>query len=400
MNKTPKLRFPEFSGEWEEDTLSKVSDVRDGTHDSPRYVEEGFPFITSKNLLENGKLDFSNVTYINKDDFDNYNKRSKVDKGDILFGMIGTIGNPAIVDREGFAIKNVALIKEKIKLKNSYLIQLLKSNIISRKFYKLNVGGTQKFIALGVIRDLLISIPAIEEQEKLASFFSLIDDKIEKQQKKVEALEEYKKGMLQKIFSREIRFKKENEEDYPEWEKGTMREIISEDLHPIEKPNTAYWRLGIRSHGKGTFHEFITDPSQVDMATLYEVKKNGLVVNITFAWEHAIAITDEVDEGKLVSHRFPTYKFKNNAYYKFYKYYLLRPIFKYQLSNASPGGAGRNRVLNKKQFLEIPTIIPTVEEQSKIARFLSKIDEKLEKEQQKLEALNQWKKGLLQQMFV
>lgn len=78
--------------------------------------------------------------------------------------------------------------------------------------------------------------------------------------------------------------------------------------------------------------------------------KNMLIVNITFAWEHAIAITDANDEGKLVSHRFPTYDFNENALYDFYKYYILLPKFKYCLLNASPGGAGRNRVLNKKQF--------------------------------------------------
>ena len=134
MSKAPKLRFKKFSGDWEEKKLQNVSDVRDGTHDSPKYVTEGYPFVTSKNLMKNGKIDFSDISYITEEDYININKRSKVDVGDILFGMIGTIGNPVIVEQDGFAIKNVALIKEKDKLLNRYLIQVLKSSVIDRQF--------------------------------------------------------------------------------------------------------------------------------------------------------------------------------------------------------------------------------------------------------------------------
>ncbi|MDZ7778093.1 MAG: restriction endonuclease subunit S [Bacteroidales bacterium] len=89
--KVPKYRFPEFEkdGEWKEKKLGEICDVRDGTHDSPKYVSEGFPLITSKNLLENGKMDFDNVSYITKNDYEKINQRSKVEIGDILFGMIG-----------------------------------------------------------------------------------------------------------------------------------------------------------------------------------------------------------------------------------------------------------------------------------------------------------------------
>lgn len=199
-----KIRFRKDDGgeypEWDEKKLNYVSDVRDGTHDSPTYVENGYPFITSKNLLKTGKIDFDNITYISQKDYININKRSKVDKGDILFGMIGTIGNPVLVNNEGFAIKNVALIKEKNKLKNKYLIYFLNSSIISKQFYKLNTGGTQKFIALELIRNLNILIPSNEEQEKIANFFSKVDLLIEKQNKRLDELKMWKKGLLQKLF--------------------------------------------------------------------------------------------------------------------------------------------------------------------------------------------------------
>lgn len=199
-----KLRFKDDEGrnypEWEEKKLSEVSDVRDGTHDSPKYVESGYRFITSKNLSSNGKIDFSDISYISEEDYININKRSKVDIGDILFGMIGTIGNPVLVEESEFAIKNVALIKEKDDLLNKYLIQVLNSSIISRQFYTLNSGGTQKFIALGVIRDLVIPVPNKEEQIKIANFLCNLDKRIDKEQEKLDSLNEYKKGLLQQMF--------------------------------------------------------------------------------------------------------------------------------------------------------------------------------------------------------
>jgi type I restriction enzyme S subunit len=198
----PKVRFPEFEGdgEWVENELGKICDVRDGTHDSPKYVSDGYPLITSKNLFENGAMDFENVSYLTQEDYDKINQRSKVDVGDILFGMIGTIGNPVIVKRDGFAIKNVALIKTKGLLEQEYLIQLLKSNYIDMQFQKANAGGILKFIALGMIRKLIIPTPKKEEQQKIASCLSAVDELITAQQEKIEQLQQHKKGLMQGLF--------------------------------------------------------------------------------------------------------------------------------------------------------------------------------------------------------
>src|SRR5690606_3762343 len=137
----------------------------------------------------------------------------------------------------------------------------------------------------------------------------------------------------------EVRFK----EFKDEWNNKTLGHYIVPVSRECSKPNEGYWRLGLRSHAKGTFHEFVEDPSTVSMDKLYRVKCNDLIVNITFAWEHAIAVADNMDEDKLVSHRFPTYEFKGDAYPQFFKYYILQPRFRHMLVNISPGGAGRNR---------------------------------------------------------
>lgn len=198
----PKYRFKEFEndGVWVEEVLGEICDVRDGTHDSPKYVSKGYPMITSKNLLINGMIDFDNVSYLSEDDYNQINKRSKVDIDYILFGMIGTIGNPVIVKNDGFAIKNVALIKGIGKLNQEFLLHQLKSNYILTQFDKVNAGGILKFIALGVIRNLTIIVPSPKEQQKIATCLSSLDALIKAQAEKIEQLELHKKGLMQGLF--------------------------------------------------------------------------------------------------------------------------------------------------------------------------------------------------------
>ena len=199
--KVPELRFEGFADDWEEHKLGEFSDVRDGTHASPKYVSQGHPMVTSKNLTHSG-LDMTDVSFLTDEDFNEINKRSKVSIGDILFGMIGTIGNPVIVDRDDFAIKNVALIKEKTSnpITNKWLLQYLKSPSFNRFIQKENAGGTQKFIALGLIRDMKLRVPEFDEQQKIGSFFKQLDNTIALHQRKLDLLKEQKKGFLQKMF--------------------------------------------------------------------------------------------------------------------------------------------------------------------------------------------------------
>ena len=398
MSKAPKLRFKKFSGDWEEKKLQNVSDVRDGTHDSPKYVTEGYPFVTSKNLMKNGKIDFSDISYITEEDYININKRSKVDVGDILFGMIGTIGNPVIVEQDGFAIKNVALIKEKDKLLNRYLIQVLKSSVIDRQFYKLNTGGTQKFIGLGMIRDLSILIPSIEEQEKIAFFFSLIDDKISLQGEKVEALKDYKKGMMQKIFSRELRFKDDEGRDYPEWEEKKLGDYIVEYKEKTTE-NNQYPVLTSAREGIILQKDYFKDRQvTTDDNIGYHIIPRGYITyrsrsdDTTFKFNQ----NNLIDMG-IVSYFYPVFKF-NEELNSTYALTYMNNYLGCQIRKEIVGTSQLVLSLNKLKELKIQ--VPSIEEQNKIGNVLNSINKKIEKEQEKLDSLNQYKKGLLQQMFV
>ena len=162
---------------WDKSTLKELADVRDGTHDSPEYVMEGYPFITSKNI-SNDRIDFSDVQYISTEDYKKFDERSHVDDGDILMPMIGTIGGAVIVKKDrDFSIKNVALIKfsDQSLVNNVFIKTLLNSYEMKKYFNILKTGGTQKFISLGVIRDLPIIKPSIELQKEYERFVQHID---------------------------------------------------------------------------------------------------------------------------------------------------------------------------------------------------------------------------------
>lgn len=158
---------------WKVKKLMEICDVRDGTHDSPKYVESSsYMLITSKNIV-NRAISFDDVNYITEEDYNNINKRSKVDDGDIIMPMIGTIGNPVIVYLDNlhkFSIKNVALIKffHNTSILNRYLLELMISDSFRKYLLSLNKGGTQKFVALGTIRRMDIILPPLPLQQSFA----------------------------------------------------------------------------------------------------------------------------------------------------------------------------------------------------------------------------------------
>jgi type I restriction enzyme S subunit len=184
------------------------------------------------------------------------------------------------------------------------------------------------------------------------------------------------------------------------WQNKRLSEVLSPVVRERLKPAEPYTGLGLRSHGKGTFLKEKEDPAKNAMDVLFEVKRDDLIVNITFAWEGAIAIAGRSDDRALVSHRFPTYEFKKGkALPEFFRYRILEKQFVYNLGVISPGGAGRNRVMSKTDFLKLEVYLPNPDEQQKIADCMASADALIEAQGRKVEALKAHKKGLMQQLF-
>ena len=204
-----KSRFVEMFGDmilnpngWERVMLGMICDVRDGTHDSPKYYMEGYPLVTSKNVT-GGRIDFTDCSLICEEDYNKINQRSKVDVGDILMPMIGTVGNPVIVDIDAeFAIKNVALIKfrEDAKVVNIFVKALLKSNYFDATVLSKVRGGTQKFISLGDIRKLELLLPPIGLQYQFVNFVNQVDKSKVIVQKSLDETQLLFDSLMQKYF--------------------------------------------------------------------------------------------------------------------------------------------------------------------------------------------------------
>ena len=157
-------------------------DVRDGTHDSPKYTQEGYPLITSKDF-KNGQFDFSKTRYISEVDYKNIIKRSKVDIGDILYSMIGgNIGSMIYIQHDNYfdmAIKNVALFKpyQNSDISTKYIAYFLESKI--KEYQAIAIGGAQPFVGLDIFRNTLVPLPPLAEQHRIITeiekWLALID---------------------------------------------------------------------------------------------------------------------------------------------------------------------------------------------------------------------------------
>ncbi|MGH2279621.1 restriction endonuclease subunit S [Aliarcobacter sp. ERUVET-7] len=387
---------------WELVQFDKVCDIRDGTHDSPKYIENGVPFITSKHLTDNG-IDFTETNYISEENHIEFSKRSKVDNGDILFGMIGTIGKPVIVNTDfEFSIKNVALLKLSSNelLSNIYVLNLLKSNIIINQFLKLSNGGVQSFIALGMIRKLKIPLPPIEEQKKIADILSTVDKKIAFVEENINATEELKKALMQKLLTEGIghtEFKDSELGRIPQsWEVVKFKEItkVRQGLQiPIskrkkEKCENCYEYITIQFIKNNKEVEYIENPQKTVICTENDILmtrtgNTGIVVTNVKGVFHNNFFLIDFDRNE-ISKEYLVYYLNSNS---IQKEILLR------------AGATTIPDLNHGDFYSIKFISPPLEEQKQIAEILSTVDNKLENLKEKKQSFEELKKGLMQKLL-
>lgn len=192
--------------EWKEYKLGEVCDVRDGTHDSPKECSYGKPLVTSKNI-KNGRIDLVNTYLISDKDYDSVNRRSKVDVWDVLFSMIGTVGECAIVkDTVSFAIKNVGLFKTGgNELLAKWIYYYFQSNSAKTEIDAKIKGSTQQYIALGDLRSFPILFPSIEIQRYIIGILECIDDKIDLLHQENKTLEAMAETLFRKWFIEEVR---------------------------------------------------------------------------------------------------------------------------------------------------------------------------------------------------
>ena len=394
VNLIPKLRFPEFSGNWKSKKLEEVGTVINGLTYSPDDIhDDGVLVLRSSNVKEN-QLSFNDNVYVNTD---NYNA---VKENDILIcvrnGSRNLIGKNALITKEVEGVAFGAFMSVYRSELNKFVFQLFATDT----YYKIiqeNLGATINSINNSDLKMFEFYFPLKEEQDKIAKFLSEIDIKINQLSKKKALLEQYKEGIMQKLFNQEIRFKDDNGTVYDDW-----HEVILDDISTFENGKAHENEIDENGQYVVINSKFISSDGKVKKYT------NNIICGLD---KNDIAmVMSDVPNGKAIAKCY--YIEENN------KYTLNQRICKitvndninskyiYYLINRNPhylafdNGVSQTN-LRKNDVLECPLFIPSsLEEQTKIANFLTAIDNKINHANTQLANIKIFKKGLLQQMFV
>ena len=259
----PKLRFKEFEGEWEENKFGKINDILDSLHQTPKeYVDDGYPMIRVTDVND-GVLDLDKCLKVSKIDFIEFTKRHKPNKDDIIMSRVGTCGaSIQLVNNEPVCLgQNTVLLVPKID--KCYLFSFMKSRFFQNQVDRMVVGSTQKTLSLKDLKKFNVNLPNLPEQQKIANFLTAVDTKLQQLTTKKELLAQYKKGVMQQLFSQQLRFKEDDGSDFADWESiklGVLTKIIAGGT-----PRTTvkeYWNGEIRWMNSG----------ELNLKKVYEVE--------------------------------------------------------------------------------------------------------------------------------
>ena len=402
--KKPALRFKGFTDPWEQRKLGEIAVFSKGVGYSKNDLcEEGTPIILYGRLYTKYETCIFDVdTFVKEKAGSVYSKG-----GEVIVPASGEtaedISIASVVVKPGILLGgDLNIVSPTAEYDSAFLALTISSGATHKYLSSLAQGKSVVHLHNADIQSVSAKFPTKREQEKIHLIFGKIDTLITLHQRKYEKLVNIKKSMLDKMFPQngvsvpEIRFKGFTDP----WEQRKFGEVVDKYEDPVETPHDGYYRLGIRSHAKGTFHSYVEKGHELETAQMYRVAAGNFIVNITFGWEHAVAITNESDAGKLVSHRFPQYSFHDDMLPEFFKYVIAAEDFRHWLWLASPGGAGRNRVLKLDEMLNYEMVLPSKEEQQRIAAIFCNLDTLITLHQRKLKKLQNIKKSCLEKMFV
>ena len=400
---TPKLRFKEFEGDWSTNKIEEISIVTSGGTPSRNvsdYWNGDIPWVTTS------LVDFNVINeaeeFITQVGLDNSSAKL-FHKDTILMAMYGqgiTRGKVAILGIDATTNQACAAIK----LKNGFETKFIFQNLMNRyeEIRDLSNEGGQKNLSAGIIKEILISFPEKEEQTKIASFLSAVDEKISQLTQKHELLSQYKQGMMQKLFSQKIRFKADDGSEFGEWEDKKLGEvgenIIGLTYSPTDVTNDGTGILVLRSSNIKEGRLDKSDQVRVNKKIKDKiiVQPNDILICTRNGSQRLIGKSVIINDDEVMTFGafMSVYRSKYN---RFIAYLMQTPWFFEQVQMNL--GARINQITTGT-LNEFTFDFPCLEEQTKIANFLSAIDQKIEVVAQQIEQAKQWKKGLLQQMFV
>ncbi|MDB9794353.1 restriction endonuclease subunit S [Flavobacteriaceae bacterium] len=401
----PKLRFEEFNNSWEKKKLGDVGKVKMCKR------------IFSNQTTKEGDIPFYKIGTFGKKadafiDIDLYNefkhKYSYPKVGEILMSASGTLGRTVVFDGSPsyYQDSNIVWLANNEELITNnflfYVYQIVRYD---------SEGGTIQRLYNSIISNTKFYKPSLPEQQKIASFLSTVDEKLQQLNKKKELLEEYKKGVMQKIFSQELRFKDDNGSSYPDWEEKKLGEIGEFKTSSVDKLSKEDEKMVSLVNYMNVYnHQNITNEITKDLMRVSakekqletsDLKKGDILFTPSSETPsdigHSIVIFEDL-HNTLYSYHLMRFRPTINLDILFSHYFCNIPSVLRQITRFATGST--RFTISVGSFSKIIIQLPSLEEQVKIANFLSSLDSKIDLVSTQIENTKAFKKGLLQQMFV
>lgn len=402
----PKLRFKGFEGNWLKSN-KKIEILAGNAYSLTDYVNDGIVLIQGLNINP-GKLKIEKHYFIN--DLSNSN-HIVVEKGDILLGLNRPITNGELkickydLNTKAFLYQRAGkLVFDYKQINSEFLYQLLRSGYFLKKITLELVGSDQPYIRSNIFKVIKFYLPSLPEQQKIASFLTAVDDKIQQLSQKKTLLEQYKKGVMQELFSGQLRFQDENGQDYPKWEEKRLGEVADRVVRKNKENNLNVLTISAQHGLISQLEYFNKSVSAKNVTNYYLLERSDFAYNKSYSKGYpmgAIKRLNKYDKG-VVSTLYICFSFNSNVSLEFMEQYFEFGLQNKEIEKVAQEGARNHGLLNVgvKDFFSIDLLIPLIPEQQKIADFLSGLDSKIEQVNHQITTAQTFKKGLLQQMFV
>lgn len=406
----PKLRFKNFVLPWKTTTINGKVDII-----------SGFPF-EGKHITDNASgtrlmrgVNVSEGIVRHTKDIDRYyplsaenHLRYMLKSGDIVIGMDGSkVGrNSARINNNdvgSLLVQRVARIRDIGILNTSYLFQLLNSTYFYDYVDRVKTSSGIPHISLKQINEFQIGMPSMEEQIRIADFLSSVDEKITLLNKQYNLLCQYKKGMMQNIFSQELRFKDDNGKPFTKWNTLKLKDVATRVTRKNKENNNTILTISGRDGLVDQMTYFNKQIASKNVTGYYLIREGEFAYNKSYSQGYpmgAIKMLSNYEKG-VVSTLYICFKLNDEQSCDFYQHYFESGLQNRAIEKVAQEGARNHGLLNigVNDFFDIELQVPSLAEQNKIAHFLSAIEDKIAIKRAELDMLKKWKQGLLQQML-
>lgn len=372
------------------------------------YLTSGdYYLVTGTDISRNNRVDYKKCLYVTKERYDK-DSNIQLQNNDIIITKDGTIGKVALIenlDKPATLNSHLFLLRDKSGLlDNKYFFYSFFTPRFKKFIERQKTGSTLTGLPQKTLVEFEIPYPSLEEQQKIADFFSTLDQKIELNERKREVLEKIKKSLMQKIFSQEIRFKSKNGNNFGDWKKLKIDDVAT--IQGGGTPSTQiaeYWNGEIQwmtptEINSKYVHNSLRTITKLGLAnSSAKLLPKGSILLTTRATIGACSINN-FDGDVCTNQGFQSLICKNNIISEFLYYSINRPAFQKEMKKIASGSTFLE--VSPSNLKKITLQIPSIEEQKRISDFFSIFDKKINLIKLKINALKQIKQGLMQQMFV